>query len=372
MGLKIIALSYFPLTHYVFLLLWSLFQLGSMSVITILHYTKYASTDEFGNCTVYNRTLDIIVAAAFILVLTDFIVFVLYSVKEFYKRCIAPPNQERASVSIVIKGWRVIFRLWRKYGDIPRLIMTEALLYTIFSLEIRCSSSSTMIQELIQLIIVPGVLFICLCIQIAFACIVLFSVCCKCKPNIAFNWQMVGFLLVFILNFILQRSYEAFVLSSTELIQMPLLSICGYFVPVLGIVTFFILTHGLLKAIFIKTFKQFLTNLQKRSNVQNRERIQSVLDKFEYNTLCQLQSTKVIKEYVLPNPLLGVLMLPFLVFLALSFYTFCQEGSTQPRCRIGLSLGLVFNVWYIPFTIGWIISILIYPFNVLLSYCKRQ
>ena len=233
------------------------------------------------------------------------------------------------------------------------------------------------------MIVLPVVLFTLSFIQFAIASTALYSVCCK--PTISSSNQMVGLLLAFTLNFLFQRFYQAYELYVSIIVfssyyrylnfYQPLMLFCGYFVPVLGIVTFFVLTHGLLKIVLVKTFKQFLTNLQKHSNSENRERIEYVLDKFDYTSLCQY--TAKYKEYLVLNPLLGVLMIPFFTFLGLSLYASCSSSfdsiyiSGKGFCIVGLSLGLVFNIMYILVGIGWLITTLTRFLTWLFSCCMR-
>ena len=151
MGLKIILLSYLPLTRFACLFLWCLFLLVSMSYFVIFQYVTRFNYRCVHNTTDYNTTFldctkihdeacvqskiiqDIVVAVAFILTLADFLVLMIYS---FNKRRITAQGQERAfssRPSVVRSRLGAFLYYWRKYGEIPRLILQEALLYTLFA-----------------------------------------------------------------------------------------------------------------------------------------------------------------------------------------------------------------------------------------------
>ena len=396
MGLKIIVLSYLPRTKYICLFLWCLFDLVSISVITGFHYSQvndvcpeYSSASE-NNCTRhkhdntgclgYARTLDTVVAVTFIVALGDFLVLILYSLRECYEQYSGASSQGRTSSlrhTSMGRRLRAMIFYWRKYSDIPRLFLSEALLYTIYSLQqtISCHESNITLAEIILVLLS---LVFCFFIQFAYVCVVIYSV--SCKPTIAFNNHMLGLLIAFLLNFLVQRVFEIYELSiifildgptiKLYLIQLHLVTV--YFVSVLGILTFFIIARGLLKVALIKTFIQLLTNLQKCSDSQNRERIQYVLDKFDYPSLCQYIASSKLK-FLVQNPLLGTLMIPFVAFLGVFVYVYshCEKSDMkdQTQCRIGLALGLVFNVLYVLAFIGWLITVLFRLLAAFMSCC---
>ena len=223
MGLKIIILSYLPLTHYICLFLWCLFLFISMSYFVIFQYVTSSSymyhNISASDCTIigfrkFKIIEDVVIAVAFILALADFLVLMIYSVRECYKQHIPAPSPERTPLlrpSVVRSKLETFLFYWRKYGDIPRLILPEALLYTLYAVISLCYPLAETKNNFFQvnfMIVFPAVIITFFCIQFAFASTALYSVCCK--PTISSSNKTVGLLLGFILNFLLQRIYQGF------------------------------------------------------------------------------------------------------------------------------------------------------------------
>ena len=85
-----------------------------------------------------------------------------------------------------------------------------------------------------------------------------------------------------------------------------LLLVSYVLIPFLGMALFFMLTYKSLKLSLTKTFKDFLDYLylhQQNSSQREREHIQNVLDRFQYETLDSSQRLNNKITSHIPNPL---------------------------------------------------------------------
>ena len=421
MGFKIISLSFLPLATTNRRFIWSLFQLICAVGVAISHWVfrdnviyycnqiVHFSEERCLTCSRWKVSVSILVFLTLFLVVVDFAVCTIHMVRQCScTQCRRPVGEgrpllndgrTRAQTNTCTKC-KIIVNMWNRYSDFLRIVVFDALFYAIFSLDTVLSLSCSLYYYTFLSVIASGITSICCVIFVQFPIFVALLCRSTChKPHQTTGSRTVGFLLAFILNFIFQRAFQGYIASlsftasnfddiienenGTEIIiggdppnTLAVDLFGGYLVSILGILTFFVLVFSWAKTVFIKPFRDFLISLychqqNGQCSQEDWERIQYVLDGYEYNALSSSPELARKETYFtapIQNHLLGILMVPFLVSLGLLLFHICQGESSKPHCYASISLGLLFNLLYVMVGTVWLFYAIITILSRFVSY----
>ena len=358
MGFKITTIVYFPLINDIIRFLWSLLHLVMVYTVTsisfsigtfqsairyhhssCMYYPYYrCNTTEFSSeiiglqkGTIYS--LDGIAVIASLVATADVAICTAYWIRRrcWHMCCRTPPEEQPLLGGGSRSRLKTVADWWDKYCDIPRFIVSEILLITMHNCAgiVNKNGLAVAVVVLVQF----GLLSV---VELGVLMSVLYKSTCH-KGSRSSNNRGTWFLWPFIVHFTLQRISTVYIMTEILIINYPsyierkyinndhgylvtvlwLVSVQSLLIPLLAMVVFLTFSYQWVKFSLTKTFKDFLDYLylhQQNSSQREREKIQNVLDRFQFETLDSSQrlNNKVtsyiptLLQLILPTALLVV------------------------------------------------------------------
>ena len=394
MGFKITTIIFLPLMNDIARFLWSLLHLVMVYTITSLSliaikwgidyrcYNNSCDGPEFSSeiislqkGTIYS--LDGIAVTASLVATADVVICIAYLIrKRLWHTCcrISPEEQPllgggRRSRLKTVADW------WDKYCDIPRFIVSEILLIAMHNCAGIVNRNGLEVAVAIIVLVQFSLLSVVeLCVLMS----VLYKSTCH-KGSRGVNNRGTWFLWPFIVHFTLQRISTVYIMTEqTEILIINsadikekyinndhgylvtvlwLVSVQSLLIPLLAMVVFLAFSYQWVKFSLSKTFKDFLDYLylhQQNSSQCEREHIQNVLDRFQYETLDSSQrlNDKVtsyipnLLQLILPTALL-VLYAGLLVFISYKIHSVVRHSVFVVFITVVVSSNVVIIVWLV-------------------------
>ena len=371
MGFKITTILYFPLTNDIFRFFWSLWHLLVMftimylssartRAITAYEYDYYYDDDDDAVrlVKVIIYSLEGITVIALLVAIADVAICTAYWIrKRLWHMCCRIPLEEQPLLGGGSRSrLKSVAQWWNKYSDIPRFVVTEVLLILLSCPGILHFGFSTLYS------VAVGQYFLISVVEFIILLIVLGKSTCY-KNNLGVNYRGTWFLFPFIIHFTLTRTFVLYYMNtllyyhiffSYDTMQMSiwLLVVSYVLIPFLGMTLFFMLTYKSLKLSLTKTFKDFLDYLylhQQNGSQHEREKIQNMLDRFQYEILDSSQRLNNKVTSHIPNPLHltfpVALLICYICFLVMFCYMIHISGIiSRPFFRGLLALVVSSNV----------------------------
>ena len=401
MGFKIITILYFPLMNDIVRFLWSLLHLVMVYSVTSIWFTIFQSPIRYHSFCTYNysynpyymcnRTefsseiislqkgtiysLDGIAVIASLVATADVVICIAYLIRKrlWHTCCRTPPEAQLLLGGGSRSRLKTVVDWWDKYCDIPRFIVSEILLIAMHNCAGIVNSDVGEPTVAIIVLVQFGLLS---WVEFGVLMSVLYKSTCH-KGSRGVNNRGTWFLWPFIVHFTLQRISTVYIMTEILIINYPvyiekkyihndhgylvtvlwLVSIQSLFIPLLAMVVFLAFSYQWVKFSLSKTFKDFLDYLylhQQNSSQCEREHIQNVLDRFQYETLDSSQrlNDKVtsyipnLLQLILPTALL-VLYAGLLVFISYKIHSVVRHSVFVVFITVVVSSNVVIIVWLV-------------------------
>ena len=294
--------------------------------------------------TIYS--LDGIAVIASLVATADVVICTAYLIrKRLWHMCCRTPLEEQPLLGGgSISRLKTVADWWDKYCDIPRFIVSEILLIAMHN----CAGIVNS-DDLVAVIVLVQFSLLSV-VELGVLMSVLYKSTCH-KGSRGVNNRGTWFLWPFIVHFTLQHISTVYIMTEILIINHPsylemkyinndhrylvtvlwLVSVQSLLIPLLAMVVFLTFSYQWVKFSFSKTFKDFLDYLylhQQNSSQREREKIQNVLDRFQYETLDSSQrlNNKVtsyipnLLQLILPTALL-VVYTGLLVFISYKIHS---------------------------------------------------